>query len=566
MQSVLSIDAIEKEQLEFERYSKLPKYKNQSLYAINSLSSPRDFERLVFYLYRTLSISPGATFNDIWLMQGTSDRGRDIQLNLDNQCIGIIQCKRYASPLTRPQILQELLKFALYNLENQAVRQHYPFHYYLASVEGLRDTAKEVVGAINSGNLDSIESVIEVEFDKLTHNSHYSFQSLTFHEVKKQLFETLTKLKVIPIDKEFISELLDKDLNTRSRFFELDKVIDLAAFDELLTAREQSSLRSFRELSSLEKELQIKDKGLYDTLTSIKLKTLELIDQYPLNFLDSANHRGEHTRILPTVASSILGETSNLNSSELFVLLVSLYLTDIGVCQQIDSRDRVEIVRSHPELSADFITESGSSILDIPQKYIRPIQMLVRSTSGFLQHPDNRADYISNYSVESFAPNRINLGYLAALVWVSDAMDISNLNSEFLLRNYRAYPGYGAAKVEWDEQDFQLTVGFDQEIVLFQAPKQVNNQLLYLSITREIDNLRAILEVANSMLSKENRSLPIKFASNRLTSNLKRKIGITVDWSNILTKLLGKKLYEKEIYAVRELVQNALDACSSLAS
>ncbi len=563
------------EQEKFVPYNRLSKFKNQSFFPIYSLPSDRDFERLLYFLFTNnieqITSRYSTKYEEVWLMQGSKGKGRDVALKSQGNDIGLVQCKFYKDKLNRGQVGKEILKFTLYVVQNQELIQviDTKFHYYLASVLGINDPAKEFIEDIKYNHLNELDGEIKEWCESLIKDKNYNFSELHFPDIKDQIYEVLKKVDVYSIDQEYISDLIKNDSDTRDKFFILDTVIDRATFESLLQEREKKHLELLSNLSELEKALSDKDNGLFTRFIQIRNYVLTLINEYSTNFIVFAKHRKVHTLQLPIILSALSNIGTQLNAEEIFILLLASYLSDIGVCQSYNEiigvhpelQDDEAIRNSHHLISARFIRESGTEVLGIENKYIESVALLVEATGDVLLHPKDRSRFKSDYTIGSWSTNKINLSYLGILLWIADLSDLENINAEVLLHVYKRYPNYGVSVSRWNEIDLKWKHETKDERIIFETEKKIEDQLIYLSLNNSIEHLKSVLDVASSILIKENQKLSIKFIDNNLISGFKRKIGITVDSPTILSSLLGKKLYPKEIDAVRELVQNAMDAC-----
>ena len=83
--------------------SKPPKYENQNEYPYYHLGSDRDFERLLYCIYKNPAKMAESNYfyDETILMQGTGEKGRDIWLKKSGKSVGLIQCKKYKSAITK---------------------------------------------------------------------------------------------------------------------------------------------------------------------------------------------------------------------------------------------------------------------------------------------------------------------------------------------------------------------------------------------------------------------------------------------------------------------------------
>lgn len=106
----------------------------------------RQFEILLYLVceedIRNKRLEP---FDLCSLMQGTSDRGRDVALRVTGKNGGIVQCKLYAGRVSKPLLAREILKFALHAVLDETLVQTEEFVYVLAAPE-LTEPADELLG------------------------------------------------------------------------------------------------------------------------------------------------------------------------------------------------------------------------------------------------------------------------------------------------------------------------------------------------------------------------------------------------------------------------------------
>lgn len=222
MPEFVSYQEILTEVNEFEGSEKLPAFSGRR-YPIEYLDS-REFERLAYFVYQH-EIGQGihaGLFDSVMLMKGTAERGRDCILRREGKNVGVIQCKRYASLVTVPDLCREVCKFVLHALQDDQLIEDDEFAYHFVALKGLNDKAVEYVKDFK-GNVAKepklkiwVEQVLE-ENETLKHKDYESIK-----EPLMQLFEKIS-LKVITGDD------LDKRLKNAkgvvAAFFEIEKVV-----------------------------------------------------------------------------------------------------------------------------------------------------------------------------------------------------------------------------------------------------------------------------------------------------------------------------------------------------
>lgn len=135
----------------------------------------REFELLAFLLLKAeIAAGRHPKFSAIALMQGVSERGRDCVLYKDGIVAGLVQCKKYAGRLTRPQVLKEIVKFALFAVQDSSIIPNRDaFEYKIFVSNDLTEPAialvhsyeTEVEAEITAGNLTKYATEIVEEYE-----------------------------------------------------------------------------------------------------------------------------------------------------------------------------------------------------------------------------------------------------------------------------------------------------------------------------------------------------------------------------------------------------------------
>ncbi|PGQ48572.1 restriction endonuclease, partial [Bacillus cereus] len=122
---------------------------------------PRDFERLVYSLFRKEIINNKIDgCDEIQLMQGVGERGRDCLLLKEGEPVGVIQCKRYKGNIDISEVGKEITKFILhYTQDNSLISDINNFTYKLAVSSGFSEKALNFLNSLSSNtyNIDEIE-------------------------------------------------------------------------------------------------------------------------------------------------------------------------------------------------------------------------------------------------------------------------------------------------------------------------------------------------------------------------------------------------------------------------
>ncbi|MCX2837843.1 AAA family ATPase [Salinimicrobium sp. MT39] len=116
----------------------------------NELADHRRYEELVYSIFQEKIRSKDfLAFDEISLMSGVRDKGRDCTLYTRSSFTGLIQCKKYASPLGKNRFGEELIKFLLYTLVYEEVKFDINrFTYYIAASSGFADSCSDFIDKI----------------------------------------------------------------------------------------------------------------------------------------------------------------------------------------------------------------------------------------------------------------------------------------------------------------------------------------------------------------------------------------------------------------------------------
>ncbi|MBK8399251.1 MAG: restriction endonuclease [Leptospiraceae bacterium] len=221
-------------QKEIENYSFKPEYYRQnSEYPLNDLSD-RQFETLVYNIFKKdIADKLYTNFDTLTLLTGNSDRGRDIVLYRDNKVSGIIQCKKYQKRFTKPELIREIIKFVLnFILDKTLIDDINNFDYFIVVSDELTEEALNFIYSDNS-NKHQMKN-LDIYIDEVLEN----YKSLKELKKEKEIYDAaskvITSLKYKKLDKFDISKKLNYYPDIAKYYFELHKIIDKKAFEEII--------------------------------------------------------------------------------------------------------------------------------------------------------------------------------------------------------------------------------------------------------------------------------------------------------------------------------------------
>ena len=572
------VSEIELEHEEYYGANTIPvKFDSQIGFPYTNLSSSRDFERLLYCIYTHDETKKklGAFYDTVILMQGTGERGRDLSLTLDGVAVGLVQAKKYSGNLSRKELGCEIIKFALHATQDEKLipPDSERFHYYIAVSCGLAEKAGELIAEINSSTFDSdeLKGWIIVVVSK-----NLALSKLTYEAIEDELKKRLMSIHITQIIPTDLDSYLASPayLNIVQMFFRVTPVIDCDAFEEMLAYREAKKIEFDASLSPLEKRLQQVDGQLFATLTEIKNYAFECYNEFSHQCLAASNHlRIHHSTLVQILSKTVLGEQliESLNKHELFILVASAFLTDIGICADIEAlEEQLQIVRgtrilrgitnevraSHHRLSADRIL----TMEIIPEQYRVAIALVagvsVEDIQNILSHPDE-------LSIDPFDRDKACIPLLSYSLLIADMIDIQSLTSGCLFTRHRHLEGIHEAIAIWEEAPPKLQLGPTPDGKRLQLSGAITNQLVHLGLLEHLKVVQQVLSRAHESLRKqpENRQLTVVFADYRVESPFVENFGFSVAEENVLSTFIEKSMYTNELMALRELIQNAIDSC-----
>ncbi len=225
----ISEDQVYKEVQEFKDF-KPTLYANRN--APLEYLSDREFEILVYHLYKSKISKRTLNFDEILLMKGTKDLGRDCILIRDGRNYGVIQCKRYSEPVCKPSFVREIIKFLIHSINDKnLIHDSSDFTYYFIALKGINDPAIELYQDFNN-KIKEEEKIEDWIVEVLDQNK--SFKKNKLQLIKEPLLNLLEKVKIELVTGHDLTLDLKLEDEIRSTFFEVEKVINEDVFKNIL--------------------------------------------------------------------------------------------------------------------------------------------------------------------------------------------------------------------------------------------------------------------------------------------------------------------------------------------
>ncbi|OMP74886.1 ATP-binding protein [[Flexibacter] sp. ATCC 35208] len=225
-----------------------------SPYPYSHLQSDRRFEHLVFSIFK-VRVEKDALlrekFDQVQIMNGVGEQGRDGVLLKHGKIRGAIQCKKHKGNVGATECITEILKFVLYSLINSdLIPDAKDFTYYFVVSHGFTNPASDYLHGFNQRIV--VDKDLEKYFITLT-TKYKSLSELKYAEKYAQLIDILAQMKIVRVTPEELDIYLQDDCRALATiFFEVQKVVDNAIVEEILAFLK--SEYKVRERAPVEKE------------------------------------------------------------------------------------------------------------------------------------------------------------------------------------------------------------------------------------------------------------------------------------------------------------------------
>ena len=171
----------------------------------------------------------GNQFDDITLLNGTHEQGRDCVLHKNGHNVGVVQCKLLSISLTKPTSVKEIIKFCLYSiLHPEFIHDRSTFEYHFVCPNGFNNTTILFLKDFKNQVLKEVK-LDEWIKDVIKKNS--SLQLINLDNSKEQLYDILSSITVKPIIGNDLDLKFSKahNQNLHNKYFKSETVVDNTA-------------------------------------------------------------------------------------------------------------------------------------------------------------------------------------------------------------------------------------------------------------------------------------------------------------------------------------------------
>ncbi len=329
-------------------------------------------------------------------------------------------------------------------------------------------------------------------------------------------------------------------------------------------------------MNSLLKKLKDCSPELFSRSNETKKIISPILYKFQNFFPEYTDHSVQHSETVLDRASLILkADISQLNESEIYVLVLGCYLHDVGMAPSEEKLNELKkqneinqcsenfsdyLREVHQQLSHDFVIENWE-LLKIPNKsYAQAIAKLClghrkADLIDFMEFPDT-------FPVET--GKTVNIPYLTGILKLADELDITNERiPEILFHHF--YPTNLFSQQEWEKHKVNWNINVCNANIVITG--EVTNQFLYERILEQHNKISQVLDDLQKICGRLPFSSQKKFSLHKIESHIKTigfkpiKIGFTFDPQNTLETLVGKNLYGDKLVAIREALSNSIDSC-----
>ncbi len=213
---------------EIESYDNCPPVYQGAIAYPYEILGDRKFEVLLYSIFkrRSKGVNNKSRFDDIALMTGVGEQGRDCALFYHGDSVGLIQCKHSINPAVRvdkPTVACEIIKFILsYLLDRSLITDVSDFTYYFAVSSDFTGPALDLLGDFNRTITEDPDFRKWVEETIL---SYKRFEGLSFDQVAPEVSMVLKTINVAKITAQDLNNELAGKGSLVGRFFSVQKVI-----------------------------------------------------------------------------------------------------------------------------------------------------------------------------------------------------------------------------------------------------------------------------------------------------------------------------------------------------
>lgn len=289
-------------------------------------------------------------------------------------------------------------------------------------------------------------------------------------------------------------------------------------------------------------------------------------------FPDCTKHDITHSKYLINVLNDIIPDKikSSMNEFEIYFLLYSVYLHDVGMCElkeyiedknikNYKTKDGLKnYIRENHHIRSKIFVTTNFKTLQIDDPHQAKIIGDICQGHRKVDLTDYYLDYKYNYDS---IPYSINIALLSCYLRIADELDLSyeRVPSKWKENNF---PENKISKEHWDTHLSISGVGLKKgdELTIKCSCKCEDPDIHRILKNLEIKINNQIKELPN-YIPKYSNIIPRIFEMDIASINyIPYDVRFQIEDAELL-KYLTHQLYESEEYAIRELLKNSIDTC-----
>ena len=288
----------------------------------NEIANDRRFEELLYSIVKSkIENDSFYKFDQVGLMTGVRDKGRDCVLLKNGKNHGLIQCKKYNDNLSKTAFGEEITKFVLYSLiEPELIYNPKDFTYFIAVSTGFVITCSNFIDDFSTkiGIEPDLDKWINKNIQNPTLASLKLMPPKELREKATGIFSQIKVRKLLPTDLD--SYLSEPNLqHISSLYFELRTVTDNSVIHSAIKKLQENlsaSLSMALNQQQIKEELQQGSSGLrfehntFDELPNSHISRTETADL--LNWIRAdaeLDNKGRPLNLILLAGNAGMGKT-----------------------------------------------------------------------------------------------------------------------------------------------------------------------------------------------------------------------------------------------------------------
>jgi molecular chaperone HtpG len=317
---------------------------------------------------------------------------------------------------------------------------------------------------------------------------------------------------------------------------------------------------------NLKDVLKSKNDDLYHDLNSVIEKTEPLLSLIAIDFPQYTLHDINHSELVVIRLNTIIPDSlkEKLNEYEIFFLLCSAYLHDIGMADLEQIKDycgeNAEIIReNHHKRSCIFIRD-----------YFEEVGLKDRFQGiniGKICLGHRKEDL---HDISLFPPHKayksydINIALLSSLLRIADELDITfERTPQIIYDNFDI--SNKKSREEWEKHLSIEGVTSTHNNSFIRCNAMCEDPTIHRNLKKLEDKINSQLEELPDHMHNYSsliKELPRKFSMEVEPVGYKYyNFKFSLDNKAIFSLLMGEKLYRSKDECIRELLKNSIDAC-----